>query len=134
MVPRRKLPSPSAACIPLSGTATWSAPGGKDREIRGRTGPGTRSANRVGAGSSRRPDDQGAARQRLAHLFGLLRLIENVPPIEVAMDDASIAGRFGVSIADVRQVIRIGWRSRRLDVVLDYVCLPARPAERRSAA
>ena len=64
----------------------------------------------------------------------LLRLIENLLPVEVAMDDASIAGRFGVSIADVRQVIRIGWRSRRLDVVLGYVCLPARPAERRSAA
>ncbi len=50
------------------------------------------------------------------------------------MDDASIAGRFGVSIADVRQVIRIGWRSRRQDVVLGYARLPTRPAERRSAA
>lgn len=64
----------------------------------------------------------------------LLRLIENLLPVEVAMDDASIAGKFGVSIADVRQVIRISWRSRRLDVVLGYVCLPARHAERRSAA
>jgi hypothetical protein len=61
-------------------------------------------------------------------------LIENLLPVEVAMDDASIAGRFGVSIANVRQVKTIGWRSRRLDVVLGYVRLPARPAERRSAA
>ena len=59
----------------------------------------------------------------------LLRLIENLLPV-----DASIEGRFGVSIADVRQVMRIGWRSRRLDVVLGYACLLARPAERRSAA
>ena len=29
MVRRRKLHSPSAACIPLSGTVTWSAPKGR---------------------------------------------------------------------------------------------------------
>jgi hypothetical protein len=61
-------------------------------------------------------------------------LIENLLPVDVAVDHASIAGRFGVCIADVRHVKTIGWRSRRLDVVLGYVRLPARPAERRSAA
>jgi hypothetical protein len=102
VVPRRKLPSPSAACIPLSGTATW----GREGEVHCMS------------------RDQ---RQ-------LLRLIKNLLPVEVAIDDASIAGRFGVSMADVRQVIRIGRRSRRLDVIVGYVCLPAGAAERRSAA
>jgi hypothetical protein len=50
VVRRRKLLSPSPACIPLSGTVIWSAPQGEDRGIRGRTGLGTRSADRVGVG------------------------------------------------------------------------------------
>ena len=84
MVRRRKLHSPSAACIPLSGTVTWSAPKGRDREIRGRTGPGTRSVDRVGAGSSQGPDDRGAAQPRLAYPFGRAKVLDEVIGVRCA--------------------------------------------------
>ena len=84
MVLRRKLPSPSAARIPLNGTVTWSTPQGEDRGIRGRTGPGTRSADRVRAGSSRGPDDRCAARRRLAYLFGRAKVLNDVTGVRCA--------------------------------------------------
>ena len=84
MVLRRKLPSPSAARISLNGTVTRSTPRGEDRGIRGRIGPGTRSADRVRAGSSRGPDDRCAARRRLARLFGRTKMLNNVAGVRCA--------------------------------------------------
>ena len=84
MVLRRKLSSPSAACIPLNGTATWSAPRGEDHGILGRIRHGTRSADHVGAGFWWGPDDRRAAHRRLEHLFVSARVLDEVTGVRCA--------------------------------------------------